>query len=443
MSHKPISSLSDDSFEGQPCSICGYPSVQVIHISTFPDYIECPQCGSAFILAEDCEHVLFGKINSAYPGTRAAALKQWTVMDDVLKTAVPERPVQESAFPDTETADTDEPRLYASDTSSLASLWKAEPLPDPRELIQEDEIPEEINSQPVLDQPQLPSTRSTATGLERAPVFLPQLNESQPVPDDTPDSSPIEETSARGNEQDPAYRAREPEPGKRHRVVLSGSQIRFPYKVCSHCMASPASSSLTMTAFLPDSQEPSERVPTQIRIPLCSTCRKRASAQSEQEKKARSKAFLYSASSGLLLILLLLVTGLLRASGVNVLLGIFLVIITATVGFSVPLLILLERTNRIPPPEDAFFVLSTLYLPPSPPQDMTVFDWRSPGYAELFHLANRSVTVKTVHEVEDQGPRLPNKEPQETGYDVSPDRSPMTEAPEPVPTTSDDAREDE
>ncbi len=122
----------------------------------FPDYIECPQCGSAFILAEDCEHVLFGKINSAYPGTRAAALKQWTVMDDVLKTAVPERPVQESAFPDTETADTDEPRLYASDTSSLASLWKAEPLPDPRELIQEDEIPEEINSQPVLDQPNCP-----------------------------------------------------------------------------------------------------------------------------------------------------------------------------------------------------------------------------------------------------------------------------------------------
>lgn len=443
MSHKPISSLSDDSFEGQPCSICGYPSLKVIHISTFPDYIECPRCGSAFILAEDHEHVLFGKINPAYPDTRAAALKQWTILDDVLKTAIPERPVEESVSPDAENADPGEPSQYASDTSSLASLWKAEPLPDPRELIQEDEIVEKIKSQPAVDQPQQASTKSTAPNLERTPVFLPQLNEAQPVPDDTPDSSLIEETTANDKEPDPANEAREPEPGKRQRVVLSGSQIRFPYKVCSHCMTSPASSSLTMTAFLPDSQDPSQRVPTQIRIPLCSTCRKRASAQSEQEKKARSKAFMFSASSGLLLIFLLLLTGLLRASGVNVLLGIFLIIITATVGFSVPLLILLERTNRIPPPEDAFFVLSTLYLPPSPPQEMTVFDWRNPGYAELFHLANRSVTVKTVHEVEDQGPRLPSTEPQETGYDESPDRSPMAETPEPVSPTSDDAREDE
>ncbi len=443
MSHKPINSLSDDSFEGQPCSICGNSSIQVIHISNFPDYVECPQCGSAFILAEDREHILYGKINPEYPDTRAAALKQWTLMDAVLKAAIPERPVEESAFPGIKQADTDEPSPATPDEPSLASLWKAEPLPDPQELLQEEEIVQEEISRPDEDQLQQSLSEQSLPSLERSPVFLPKFNEALSVSDDPPGSSPMEKPAAVDLEPYPVSAAREPEPGKRHRVVLSGSQVRFPYKVCSHCMTSPASSSLTLTAFLPDSEDTEQRVPTQIRIPLCITCRKRASARSDQENKARSKAFLYSAFSGLLLILILLLTGLLRASAVNAFLASFLIIITAIIGFSVPLLILLDRTNRIPPPEDAFYILSTLYLPPSPPQGMTVFDWRSAGYAELFHLANRSVTVKTVHEVEDQGPRLPGSELQGIDSNETSEKSTLTEVSEPVSPTRGDDRENE
>lgn len=470
MTNKPILSLPEKLQAGTTCPVCTHSPLRVVHVSEFPDYIECPECGSAYVLGQDQQHLLYGKISGSYPETRKAVLKKWTRESAVRSIAEMERPstppvdvsaprdepaasqepsaeppMPEAREPVQEIAESeikpspeaesdaasepppaekvqDEPAVH----SRFSALWKEEPIPEPGLLLEQDDgaSPEPAQNdtgketrRETLPEPAQGRGRSSGQpehGLERAPVFVQYSGES--IPETSPDdkgSGPSLEESAPQIER----KVHEPVQGKRNRVVLSGSQINFPYKVCSHCLNSPASSSLSMTAFLPDAEDAKRRVPTQIRIPLCSSCRKRASAQSEEERKDRSKAFLYSSGSSLLLILILIVSGILESSAASsAILSIFLILIAATIGFSVPLLILLERSSRLPPPEDALYVLSTLYMPPSPPQNLTIFDWRSRGYAELFHLANRASTVKTVHEVEDQGPRT--SPPPETRNDL-------------------------
>ncbi|MBN1264061.1 MAG: hypothetical protein JXA25_01115 [Anaerolineales bacterium] len=483
MTYKPIETLSENISTGNLCAICGHPSLQVIHVANFPDYIECSNCHSAFILAEDGEHVLYGKIHPDYSETREIALKQWIILAAVQQIAELERPtpavekteekeiltyepararqiseeqaeaapplreiVQPAAESPAEPFRKEEQPPAAGQSSpkrtkepdagkagsglGFSALWKEEPLPTPDLLLSnEGRTPEPRETGAVKTSAPVPPKPAQAfsekpvsalrpekakSDLERAPVFIPhsmrvsQEGAQQDKPIQIPEKPEAPAEEIRNIEK---LHSHEPEPGIRYRVVLSGSQIKFPYKVCSHCLASPASSSLSLTAFLPDAKDSSQRVPTPIRIPLCSQCRKRATAQSDAEKTQRSRGFLYSAGSSLLLILLLLISGIPAKIG-NLFLGSFLIIITASIGFGIPLLILLERSNRFSPPADAFYVLSTLFLASSPPQDLTVFDWRNRGYAELFHLANRSSTVKTVHQVEDQGPILPPPPPE-------------------------------
>jgi len=495
MAYKPIDTLTETIAAGNRCAICGQPALRVIHVTDFPDYVECSSCKSAFILAEDGEHVLYGKIHPDFPETREIALKQWMILAAVQQVAELERPQPEVEKPETpvipaakpspvepeidkieppapepqqpsepapmpletpqpqaEEIPDRTPKIFDSEKTpvkpdsgkSFSALWKEEPLPSPGLLhpkdnkkekmppaaekpepvfVQEPDevVPEEPGRPPVPAaseaQVKKPAAASESypqkTDLERAPVFIPHSMESrQPpgVPEEIAPPQEIPEAPAVDAKILEKGQPQEPEPGIRYRVVLSGSQIKFPYKVCSHCMTSPASSSLSLTAFLPNSEDSTQRVPTPIRIPLCSRCRKRASAQSEAENTQRSRAFLYSAGSSLLLILLLLITGIPGRVG-SFFIGSFLILITASIGFGIPLLILLEQSSKFPPPADAFYVLSTLFLAPSPPQDLTIFDWRNRGYAELFHLANRTSTVKSVHQVEDQGPLLPPKPP--------------------------------
>jgi len=502
MTYTPIDILPEDVAAGSACAVCGQPALHVIHISGFPDYIECRQCRSAFIFAEDQEHVLYGKINGNFPETREMALKQWILLDVVQRIAQKERspgrgktaedpvpfvqaeagqaeesrsvpgyaetplaaaaqpgapqttpephqpapadavpagkpapaepvpaskqldlPAAAEVSPSPENNVTENrreqesppplPEIKQAEPSekpgSFSALWKAEPMPAP-DLLLDPGKHDRIQAAPP------PAPPSEKAGLERSPVFIPPGNQAEApsLPVRTTGKEEETERAAVEGKGVPKIQAREPQAGIRFRVVLSGSQIKFPYKVCSHCLTSPASSSLSMTAFLPDVSDSSQRVPTPIRIPLCTSCRKRASAQGEEEKQARSRAFLYSAGISLLLIFLLLLTGILGRLD-SVFLGSFLILVTATIGYGIPLVILLERSSHFAPPADAFYVLSTLFLPSSPQQDMTVFDWRNHGYAELFHLANRSVTVKSVHEVDDQGPVLPQREPESAG----------------------------
>jgi hypothetical protein len=73
----------------------------------------------------------------------------------------------------------------------------------------------------------------------------------------------------------------------------------------------------------------------------------------------------------------------------------------AVLGYAIPLLILLPRAERFPPPKDAAFILTTLRVSEDAGEDETVFEWRNRGYAELFRQVNRRRAVGAVAAVAD------------------------------------------
>jgi hypothetical protein len=66
--------------------------LQVVHLDAYPDYVNCDNCGSAFVVEDGGERVMYGKVPAQYPETRHFALQQWVWPEAIDRKAAPERP---------------------------------------------------------------------------------------------------------------------------------------------------------------------------------------------------------------------------------------------------------------------------------------------------------------------------------------------------------------
>ncbi len=194
----------------------------------------------------------------------------------------------------------------------------------------------------------------------------------------------------------------DPPPGQRSRVVIKGTRVRFPGDFCAHCMRKPAKNKLGVPGSLPNGQTLGNRRTTLFTLPLCKECHKRASKTHEDEKNARLQAHLVSALLAMVLLVAALAWGLdLREEP---LIGLFIIATLATVGYSIPALILLGRIRPYPPPPEANYIRSTLLVLAEADTLETVFEWRNKEYAQRFYNANKEIVLGRVTSVKDRAP---------------------------------------
>jgi hypothetical protein len=123
-------------------------------------------------------------------------------------------------------------------------------------------------------------------------------------------------------------------------------------------------------------------------------------SRSQDENNARIIAFLVSGVIALIAIVAPLLFGILDFEA-NAFLSIILLLVLGVLGFSIPLLIWSSVAKKYPPPRDAAFVLSTLLVLESD-ADLTQFEWRNNGYAELFRQVNIENSKGSLVLVEDR-----------------------------------------
>src|SRR3970040_2311443 len=87
----PRQTVEADFAVKRACAICGVASLTVIHLERLPDHIKCSNCGSAFVLSEGANLVMYGSIPAHYPSTRGYALKRWVALAAVPVKASAER----------------------------------------------------------------------------------------------------------------------------------------------------------------------------------------------------------------------------------------------------------------------------------------------------------------------------------------------------------------
>jgi hypothetical protein len=95
----PRNTIEDQMVEGALCTICGQSALRVVHMQAYPDYVTCRACGSAFVVEEGGERVLYGNIAAQYPETSRFCLKQWAWPEAIQRRALQERPKQAPAEP--------------------------------------------------------------------------------------------------------------------------------------------------------------------------------------------------------------------------------------------------------------------------------------------------------------------------------------------------------
>lgn len=192
----------------------------------------------------------------------------------------------------------------------------------------------------------------------------------------------------------------EPEHGFRHRVQVKGDTLTFPKNVCSHCLQMPVSLAAAVRGTLPDPAQSNIRKPRVFKLPLCKNCENRAKASTDEERAARTQAYLISGAVSVVLMLLVL---LLRIAPFDssVLEGLMVLLIIGILAFVGPLLFLLNRASKYPPPYDAAYVLTTLRVADDAGEGLTAFEWRNEGYAELFRQVNRRMADENIVKVED------------------------------------------
>ncbi len=88
---KPRSRIEDEFLRGRPCAICGASGLKVVRIAGVPDHVSCSGCGSAFVVEDGGERVMYGKIPAEYPLTRRFALRQWAWLEAIERKAQDER----------------------------------------------------------------------------------------------------------------------------------------------------------------------------------------------------------------------------------------------------------------------------------------------------------------------------------------------------------------
>jgi hypothetical protein len=80
------------------------------------------------------------------------------------------------------------------------------------------------------------------------------------------------------------------------------------------------------------------------------------------------------------------------------------VLLLLVLGYTLPVLLLLGRASRYPPPPDAAYVRSTLVIPADVKGHETPFEWRNQGYAQRFLQANWEHAIGEVTRVDDHMP---------------------------------------
>ena len=400
MTPTPSLILNDDYTDDLDCAICGQPALQVVHVETFPDYVTCDNCGSAFVVEEGGDRVMYGKIDNAYPETQQVALRQWIWPETVEKQATsehpPTAPIDTPTAPFLEEPVSLEPSPSAAVIPPVAVPIPTEPeiSPPPAPSVLEPEIEPDLHEAPLI----APQGFEEALDMEIDTPDLPASPEIQVPP--TPAIETIVEEEEVLEEPRFAIRENDPPPGQRFRVVIKGTKVKFPDDVCAHCSGTPVRGRLALMASLPKGQGVGQRQSSTFNLPLCAKCHKRASQRSDEEKGARLQAHLVSA----LIALVLLVVAL--ALGINPLeeglMGVMILIILAAVGYTAPVMLLLSRIGAYPASPDAAYVRSTLIVPGEVQSLETAFEWRNQAYAERFHQSNEEYSLGKVVKVKDR-----------------------------------------
>ena len=353
MDHQPLITLDDGYTAGRSCAVCGKSTLSVVHIENLPDYVLCMNCDSAFILNQAADWAMYGSISNDYPATGQMVLKRWTTLEAVETMANSERiSEQDGGEPEVEASMVAE--LGSEPTSPFAigsngtGMAEAEIAPTPPFGIGE------------LDQFEADSVNGG----------------SSPATDS---SEPLEETAD----------VSEPEPGYRYVVSLAQKTASLPSERCAHCLRRPA---LRKLLFARGGDQD-----LGYQIPLCESCHERASVRSEEQKTSKVVAHLSSILVAGVLIVGALVAGLVNPQQIGVV-DLLLIGILGLLGYGVTAFILLRRTSRYPPSEDAQFVRSTLRLRD---QEGLDFGWRNRGYAELFSSANEETRLGDLIRVSD------------------------------------------
>ena len=407
MSSNPRPRIVDGYLAGKTCAICGAAPLTIAHIAGLPDHVNCGSCGSVFVVEDGGERVMYGKIPAEYPATRRFALRQWAWLEDVERKAASERQAGRPASPPAPLEAG--PPLTApapsapEETVAQASAYPAPPISRPPV-----ESPAERDQAGALP-PAAPLPEPAAKMPQADP--LPAVFPTRPDPAAAEPAAPPTPTGARGKPPKPARasaqrQSAEPRAGQRFRVVTTGESVAFPWKVCAHCLRSPTPGRVSIVGVLPDLARPSRSRSMTFTLPLCADCQRRARARSGAEQSARLQAILASTLVSLLLFVGLLATQVVDFSH-SLGLSLLILAVLLAIAYGVVLPLLLSRTRRLPPPDDATYVRSTLRIAPGGQEGEVAFEWRNRGYADLFHQANQERARGDATTVADPAPAPP------------------------------------
>ncbi|MEW6569236.1 MAG: hypothetical protein AB1449_13945 [Chloroflexota bacterium] len=410
---RPRTHIETHFIEGRACAICGSSGLKVVHLAGVPDHVSCRACGSAFVVEEGGERVMYGKIPAHYPLTRRFALRQWAWLEAIERKAEEERGAAPAEAPglaaEAPPAPAPPPKPRLPDwlaRPESAAPGSVEPVPPPQPPSEAAQLPDWLS---VAEEP---STEPSppATFLERAQIRRTARAAPAAVPPQPTPPAPVPSAPARpaAPAVQPAFveRVGEPAPGERYRVIVKGERVAFPSKVCAHCLRSPAPARLAVVGTW-SGETPGRRRSATFTLHLCDNCRRRASARSEAEKTARLQAHLVSALIALGLLVGFLAIGLVDVRGDLLVAGLIITILLA-LGYSLPAILLLGRVARMPPPPDAVYVRTTLIIPPNSTDLETGFEWRNRHYAELFYQANLERITGAITPIKDRTAAAPS-----------------------------------
>jgi hypothetical protein len=414
-------------------------ALKVAHLKSFPDYVACDQCKASFVAEDGGERVLYGNIPEAYPQARGLALRKWATLAQVEAAARADRPVPAAPRPAAVPIPM-EPEVDRN-ASLRAAASAAVPIPTQPEIarppvravpldFEEDDEPEpdreeaDDEEEPVAeaegDAPLGRLSRLMAGAPEPEPMsdwagtLVPERIPAAPVPEEAippaayalaPASAAVPRPAAApAPAVQPAAHPPDPIPGQRFRVLVRGEQVVFPVQSCAHCAHTPAPNRLVVVGTAAQGQAVGQRRQARYAVPLCRACYRRAAARTPEANNARLNAHLVSALVALALLVVALGTSLIDPARLGMGAAALFALILGVLGYAFPATVLLGRAGRLPPPEDARYVRTTLLIPADSQGLEQAFEWRNARYAEQFHQANQPRSSSGVVPVRDRTP---------------------------------------
>jgi hypothetical protein len=381
----------DDAFVADiSCAVCSAPELRVYHIPNYADYVSCEACESSFLVEEDGERVLYGKISEEYSDTGKVVLKNWVTLSVVARLASAERErkaIKAAEVPNAVSAPTDAVQTTASSAPTVEVS---------RESLRE-MLPQEGVAEAQQEHVALPLTEEAEEPLPSAEEPPPSAASPRPRAEEPPPSAESPPPSA----ESPAV-ITEPVPGKRYRVRIKQDAIYVPKSACASCFNSPASKIMTVSGSLPVGDSPVRWRKANFRLPLCAECQRKSTALSGAQKNTRLQVHLTAMLVGLGLLVAALGLGVVDLSG-NMPVGLLLLAVIGATGYLLPLGLLLPRVRRAPPLWEAYIVETTLHVrKPEGEIAESYFEFRNADYAQLFWESNPHSVEAQVEEFEIQ-----------------------------------------